>query len=113
MNPQIAHESPRDFPPVSVLGARDRIAACFAVAILALCSLMTLGLAVYWYQHVPVPPPLNGTLESNKALLEQFRAQGDIALEHVTKIFDLLVAKAFLPIFATIIGFLLGKRDSA
>jgi hypothetical protein len=29
----------------------------------------------------------------------------------VSKVFDLFVAKAFLPLFGTIIGYLLGKRD--
>ena len=74
--------------------------------------MLTAGLDLYWYQHAPAQPTLSSNPDSNKAILEQFRTQSDIALEQVSKMFDLLVAKAFLPIFATIIGFLLGKRES-
>jgi len=40
-----------------------------------------------------------------------FKALSDAELERVTRILDLIVTKTLLPVFTTVIGYLLGKRE--
>ena len=108
----IEQDSPAQFPPVSELGPREKVAVWFAWALFLLCLALSVVPAVYWYRHSPGLPQFSGTKQSDDALLQSFRTQSEIVFDQVNKIFDLFVVKAFLPIFATIIGFLLGKHES-
>jgi hypothetical protein len=110
MSESIEQERPPDFPPVSdKLHPREKVAGWFAIAIFCLCAVLSLGLGLYWYLHTPSAVSLTGSPADMTAQLQNFRTQKDIVVDEVSKIFDLLVAKAFLPIFATVIGYLLGK----
>jgi hypothetical protein len=97
---------------VDELGPRERVAVRFAIALFALCAVLSLGLSFYWYQHSPAIPKLSGLEPNDRPLLQQFQTQNEIVFDQVSKVFDLFVVKAFLPTFATIIGYLLGKRES-
>ena len=111
MSELIEQDTPPEFPELS-LGAREKVAVRFAAVLFALCAIVSLGLSLYWYQHSPSLPKLTGTEQSDTTLLQAFRTQSEIVFDQVSKVFDLVVVKAFLPLFATIIGYLLGKRDS-
>jgi len=110
--PHTPEETPPPFPgSVVSLGAREKVAVIFAYCLFALCVVLSLGLAFFWYQHSPGFPKLTGNEQSDTTQLQEFRTQSEIVFDQVSKVFDLFVAKAFLPLFGTIIGYLLGKRD--
>jgi hypothetical protein len=58
------------------------------------------------------PPDLtsNATPEQQKQLLESAKSLSDLQWERTSRFFDLVIAKALLPLLATLIGFLIGKR---
>jgi len=110
MSEPIKQDTPREFPEIS-LGAREKVAVHFATSLFVLCSILSVALGLYWYQHSPSLPKLTGAETTDSKLLQEFRTQSEVVFDQVSKVFDLFVVKAFLPLFATIIGYLLGKRD--
>lgn len=104
--------TPPTFPDLKTLGPREKMAAYFAWCLFAICALLTTALAVYWFQHSPPRLDLAHVPGDHELLLREYRTQFEIVYDQVGKFFDLVVAKAFLPIFATIIGFLLGKKHA-
>jgi len=72
---------------------------------------------VEWVRSVPAAPVLPAHLAPEgpvaRALIENYRALSDVATERATKLFDLIVVKALLPVFTAIVGYLLGSRAGA
>ena len=68
---------------------------------------------VDWLMHRPDMPSLSGLkADEQKIAIENFKAMSEVVWDRTSKTFDLIVVKALLPVFATVVGFLLGKRES-
>jgi hypothetical protein len=66
-----------------------------------------------WLIHRPSEPTLSGLKpDEQKLVIENFKAMSDVVWDRTSKTFDLFVIKALLPVFATIVGYLLGKRQT-
>lgn len=58
------------------------------------------------------PPVIPAAAEAAtvKAILENYRAVQQIALEPYTALFEMTVVKVLLPVFASILGYIFGSR---
>jgi hypothetical protein len=91
------------------LTGREKVATWFAGVILAAVILFTAVLLFsVWYTPTPT---LSGTTADQTSTIGQYKALTDILFDRVEKLFDLVITKALLPLFATLIGFILGKQD--
>jgi hypothetical protein len=104
--PQFAGGAPGGVtsPPLT---SREKVATWFASIILAVIVIISAALFFAWY--LPAP---SGSAATDKAAIDQYKALSDILSERAVKIFDLVITKALLPLFATLIGFILGKQSS-
>ena len=83
----------------------------FAFTLFALIALVTLLILFVWLRDTPAPPVLSGlTPEDQEAAIEHYKIISDTVVESATKMFELIVFKTLLPVFAAAVGFLLGKR---
>ncbi len=91
------------------LTGRDWVAVLLAGAVLLLVAIISAVLLLDW--HVPAPVLQNIPPEQQKEVIEQYKNLTGVLGERTEKMFDLMVTKALLPLFATLVGFLLGKRS--
>lgn len=84
------------------------MAVWFAAGILLIICIVVVYLLLLWRVASPSLGSLSVT--DQKAAVENFKELSAVIAERMEKIFDLIVIKGLLPVFATIIGFLLGKH---
>lgn len=79
-----------------------------------LISIVTLALIGKWIYSAPAPPaiPVGADGTTVKAILENYRALQQIAMEPYTAFFEMIVVKVLLPIFASILGYIFGSRSN-
>jgi hypothetical protein len=75
-------------------------------------ALVTLVTVVHWWLYTPSIPKelLTADTQAGKDILANYTSVAQSAADQATRIFDLIVSKAFLPIFTTIIGYIFGSR---
>jgi hypothetical protein len=56
--------------------------------------------------------PQGADANTAKAVLENYKALQQIAMEPCTAFFDMIFLKALLPIFTSILGYIFGSRSS-
>ena len=80
-----------------------------------LMFVVVLALLGKWMVSAPVPPVIPPGADANtaKALLENYKALQQIAMEPYTAFFDMIFLKALLPIFTSILGYIFGSRSSS
>ena len=72
---------------------------------------VTLFTLYEWKAKTPDLPVTSGlTVDQLKVALDGYRELSGAALDSATKVFDLVVVKAFLPVFASILGYIFGSR---
>lgn len=91
------------------LTGREWVAICFAAMILLSILGISLFLLVAW--RVPLPSLDTLPPEAQAASIQHYKDLTTTLAERNEKIFDLMVTKALLPLLATLIGYLLGKRN--
>jgi hypothetical protein len=101
--PNIFTPNPRDVRGIPLSG-REKVAVWFATALLALIVFLCISLLWQWHVPMPAAGASGGAIESYKALTE-------LVDERTGKFFDLTITKTLLPVFTTLIGFLLGRRS--
>lgn len=92
------------------LSARDWVAVWFAAGILVLIAIIC-GFALAQWRTQILSLNLIPRADQKDAIAN-FKELTTILDERTQKIFDLTITKGLLPIFATLIGFLLGKETS-
>jgi hypothetical protein len=96
------------------LDALEWVASIAAGALfLAIIGFLTWG-TVHW-PNSSMPRLPNGVVDKDaianlKAMGEVAKAMSDIEVDRMSKVIDLSVTKTLLPVFTTVIGYLLGKR---
>ena len=91
---------------------RLQVIRIFAGAVFGLITLVTAGIIIDWLIRSPATPAWPATLSpaTQEAALQNFEKLNKISMERAKDLFDLIIAKGLLPLFATIIGVLLGRR---
>jgi hypothetical protein len=76
---------------------------------------VTAAVVVDWFLTRPEVPSISAAISPEQAakLIQNFKELNAINFDRSTKIFDLLVVKAFLPVFTAILGYIFGSRDPA
>ena len=82
---------------------------------------LTVILIGEWVWHAPALPtsaelrgPVSnspGTADVARQLVDNYKTLSDVATDRSIKIFDSFVGKAFLPVFTTLIGYIIGARS--
>ena len=98
-------------PRLTRLRPLERAGLQLALGVGLAIGVVTLIVAFDWFRTRPPMPHLSGTLAEQAQTIENFKALNDVALERATKIFDLIVVKAFLPVFTGILGYIFGSRS--
>ncbi len=80
-----------------------------AIFVGSMISVVLLSTLVYWFVTSPKVPFSIGS--DNASALDTFKVLNEISLERFIKLFDLVVSKTLLPVFATIIGYVLGTQS--
>jgi hypothetical protein len=77
-------------------------------------AIVILALIGKWIFYAPKLPaiPSNADQATVKAMLDNYRALQQIALEPFTTLFDSIVVKVLLPVFTSILGYIFGSRGS-
>jgi hypothetical protein len=92
----------------------QRVAFYLAIALFSLITIVSTAIVTEWWVHAPTPPAVSGlSAEAQKAAIDGYKALSDVVNDRTIRVFDAFVLKAFLPLFATIVGFLLGHRQSS
>jgi len=90
----------------------ERIAFYLATALFVVITAVLTTIIVDWLMHRPPEPALSGLKpDEQKLAIENFKLLSDVVWDRTSRTFDLIVIKALLPVFATIVGYLLGKRS--
>ena len=91
----------------------QRTGLTLAVCVGSLIAIVTLAIMGKWISSVPpapvIPPGADAT--TVKAILENYKALQQIAMEPYTALFEMIVVKVLLPIFASILGYIFGSRS--
>lgn len=88
-----------------------QMASWVGIAIVAL----TLLLVSEWAWHSPTAPTsadLRGNADSAQKVVDNYKTLSDVATDRSVKIFDSFIGKAFLPVFTTLIGYIIGARST-
>jgi hypothetical protein len=97
--------------PFRVLSPLERVASYLAAALFAVITAVLVAILIDWLLHEPPQPVITGLKpEEQKIAIDNFKLMSDTMWDRTSKIFDLMVIKALLPVFATVVGYLLGKR---
>jgi hypothetical protein len=75
-------------------------------------SVVTLVTLIHWWLYSPVMPTLPADAAAGKDVIANYVSAAQSASDQATKMFDLLVSKAFLPVFTTIIGYIFGSKTT-
>ncbi len=113
-----ADSSVRPPPPTYRELVVVQMASWVGIAIVA----MTLMLIAEWIWHSP-PSPTSADLkgaatnladnaENARKLVDNYKTLADVATDRSIKVFDSFVGKAFLPVFTTLIGYIIGARST-
>ena len=78
------------------------------VGILAAVFLLAWG--AYWLGYSPKVPALSSDPITAKALLDNYKAASALFLDDLFRVFDVVIAKALLPLFTLILGYLFGAN---
>jgi hypothetical protein len=90
----------------------ERVAFYLATALFVVITLVLTTIIIDWLVHRPAEPAISGLKpDEQKLVIENFKLISDVVWDRTSKTFDLIVIKALLPVFATIVGYLLGKRS--
>ena len=83
-----------------------------AVGVGSLGTFVTLVILVSWCWTRPSTPAITSSLtpEQAQALVTNYKALSLEARDSATQLFDALVIRALLPVFTSIVGFVLGKE---
>jgi hypothetical protein len=84
----------------------------------AMIALVILGVFIEWYRHVPNLPQLVSQGQATdaaqaEATIKNYQSLYQLASEQSTRLFDLIVVKALLPVFTTILGYIFGSRAAS
>ena len=89
-------------------GLRLALGVGLAIAVVTATSL------AYWLYYAPkIPSALleTGVIETSSSLLSNYKDVSKTVLDQATSIFDLIVTKALLPVFTSILGYIFGSRQ--
>lgn len=90
----------------------ERVAFYLAAALFIVITGVVITIIVDWLSHRPAEPAIAGLKpDDQKLAIENFKLLSDVVWDRTSRTFDLIVIKALLPVFATIVGYLLGKRS--
>jgi hypothetical protein len=90
----------------------ERVAFYLAVALFMVITAVVTTIIVDWLWHRPPEPAMSSLkLDEQKLAIENFKLMSDVVWDRTSRTFDLIVIKALLPVFATVVGYLLGKRS--
>jgi hypothetical protein len=84
--------------------------ATVAAGALFVAIMIFLIWGMYDWTKVGAPQFAGGLTEQTQAIAN-FKALADVELDRVAKVLDIAVTKTLLPVFTTVIGYLLGKRE--
>jgi hypothetical protein len=105
-------EVPRGPWVLRELSAREKLIRNFAYVLFGLITLVTLAVIAEWLLCAPSAPNLlTAKTEDQKAIIDGYRALSDIATAQSMTLFENIVLKSLLPVFTTVMGFLLGRRQ--
>jgi hypothetical protein len=95
------------------LSPLERVASTLALLLFALITAVLATIVIDWLVHRPSTPDLAQLkLEDQKLAIDNYKVISEVAWDRTSRVFDLVIVKALLPIFATIVGYLLGKRGN-
>jgi len=85
-----------------------------AAGVGAFACVVTLALIIKWICYAPAVPGVPPDMDREKAriLIENYRQLQQATLEPFTSLFDSIVVKVLLPIFASILGYIFGSHQS-
>ena len=90
----------------------ERIASYLAAALFVVITAVLTTIIIDWLIHRPSEPTISGLkADEQKLAIDNFKLLSDVVWDRTSKTFDLIVIKALLPVFATVVGYLLGKRS--
>lgn len=84
----------------------DKVVMYFGIWLLVLISLVIVVALLDWI--IRGSPAI--TPQSDKTAIETAKAISDMQWDRISKVFDLMVLKGLLPLFATVLGYLIGKK---
>lgn len=94
------------------LTPRERVAFRLTLLFAGLISIPILACIFDWLWNIPRTPDLSHlSPESQKATLEAFVTANRAITGRISAMFDLIVVKATLPLLATAVGYLIGRRS--
>jgi len=98
-------------PPLTPI---QRAGMYLALGVGLTIALVTTAVILDWFLTRPGLPSLPAGTSSDEAakIIQNFKELNSVNLERATKLFDLIVAKAFLPVFTGILGYIFGSRTS-
>jgi hypothetical protein len=84
------------------------------VGVGSLAILLTVLIIVRWMLSAPAMPiSANTTVADAASVIKNYKDLSDIALDSATRMFDIFVVKALLPVFTTILGYVFGTRNAS
>jgi hypothetical protein len=90
----------------------ERVAFYLAIGLFTIITAVVTTIIADWLLHRPSEPDISRfKLDEQKLAIENFKLISDVVWDRTSRTFDLIVVKALLPVFATIVGYLLGKRS--
>jgi hypothetical protein len=94
---------------VRQLTGRDWVAIIFASVVFGIifCTLVV----IVRHGYAPLPDLSKIPVTEQKDAIEHFKDLNSVLKERTENMFDLMIVKAFLPLLATLIGFILGTRS--
>jgi hypothetical protein len=81
-----------------------------AWAVGSVITVVILFVCVDWVLMLPKSQPI-GT--STRDVIDNYKEMRDYATDDASKLFDLIVSKALLPVFTAVLGYIFGSRHSA
>lgn len=94
------------------LSPLEKVAFILARALFVVITAVLTIIIIDWLIHRPSEPAISGLKpDEQKLVIENFKLMSDVVWERTSRTFDLIVIKALLPVFATVVGYLLGKRS--
>jgi len=105
-------EEPGEDWEIGELTERQKTIRNFAYTVFALIALVTLVIVGDWLWHRPAVPTFASNVSDDlqKVALENFKSMNAVFMERAKDMFDLIIVKGLLPVFATIVGVLIGRR---
>lgn len=101
---------------------REQVVVKLATWVGAAIVALTLLLIVEWVWHAPPAPPaadlrggapnLVANADAARQLVDNDQTLSDVAADRSIKVFNSFVGKAFLPVFTTLIGYIIGARSA-